>query len=161
MGKSKWDKVFNYLKNSNRDPDKVLKLLKGSEKGIETSLTVSRSSYALNVIAVVTQKVMDPKNKGKTLTHVIRHWANSKDFENFYNLMKLNEKKTYDKNLLDKYVKQINDLWTKPQHKKWREYFKNTKGFLLVNPTTHPHEIMNKINKRGFHSSLLKTKSPR
>ena len=158
MGKNKWDKVISYLKNSNRDPDKVLKLLKGSDKGIETSYTVSRSSYALNVIAVITQKVMDPKNKGKNLTHVIRTWANSKDFENFYNLMKLNEKKTYNKADLELYVKRINDLWTKPQHKKWREYFKKTKGFLLVNPTTHPHEAMNKINKRGFHSSLLKFK---
>ena len=38
MGKQdKWDKVINYLKNSKSDPDKVLKLLKGSEKGIETS----------------------------------------------------------------------------------------------------------------------------
>ena len=158
MGKNKWDKVINYLKNSNRDPDKVLKLLKGSDKGIETSYTISRSSYALNVIAVITQKVMDPKNKGKNLTHVIRTWANSKDFENFYNLMKLNEKKTYNKADLELYVKRINDLWTKKKKKKWREYFKKTKGFLLVNPTTHPHEAMNKINKRGIHSSLLKIK---
>ena len=158
MGNNKWDKVISYLKNSNRDPDKVLKLLKGSDKGIETSYTVSRSSYALNVIAVITQKVLDPKNTGKTRTHIIRNWAKSKDFENFYNLMKLNEKKTYNKNELEKYVKQINDLWDKPQHKKWREYFNKTKGFIIVNPTTHPHETMNKINKRGVHSSLLKIK---
>ena len=72
--------------------------------------------------------------------------------------MKLNEKKTYDKKHLEKYVKQINDLWTKPEQRKWRNYFKKTKGFLLVNPTTHPNEIMDKINKRGVHSSLLKLK---
>lgn len=83
MGKDKWDKVIEYLKNSNRNPDKVLKLLKGSEKGIETSYTVSRSSYSLNVIAVITQKVMDPRNKGKPLTHVIRTWVKSKDFQDF------------------------------------------------------------------------------
>lgn len=158
MGKDKWDKVIEYLRNSNRDPDKVLKLLKGSDKGIETSYSVSRSSYSLNVIAVITQKVMDPKNKGKTLKHVIRTWAKSKDFEEFYNLMKLNEKKTYDKNKLEKYVKQINDLWTKPEQRKWRNYFKKTKGFLLINPTTHPTEIMDQVNKRGVHSSLLKIK---
>ena len=43
MGKDKWTKVIEYLKNSNRDPDKVLKLLKGSDKGIETSYTVHTS----------------------------------------------------------------------------------------------------------------------
>ena len=159
MGKDKWAKVIEYLRNSKRDPDKVLKLLKGSDKGIETSYTVSRSSYSLNVIAVITQKVMDPKNKGKTLTHVIRTWAKSKDFEDFYNLMKLNEKKKYDKKLLETYVKQINDLWTKPQQRHWRNYFKKTKGFIMIDPTTHPHEIMNKVNKKGVHSSLLKIKS--
>ena len=33
MGKDKWAKVIEYLKKSNRDPDKVLKLLKGNVKG--------------------------------------------------------------------------------------------------------------------------------
>jgi len=86
MGKNKWAEVVEYLKRSNRDPKKVLKLLKGNQKGIETSYTVSRSSYSLNVVAVITQKVLDPKNKDRSLTHIIRTWANSKDFEMFYNL---------------------------------------------------------------------------
>ena len=60
MGNDKWDKVIKHLRSSNRDPDKVLKLLKGSDKGIETSYSISRSSYALNVIALITQK-MPPK----------------------------------------------------------------------------------------------------
>ena len=33
MGKDKWDKVIEYLKHSNRDPEKVLNLLKGNQKG--------------------------------------------------------------------------------------------------------------------------------
>jgi len=72
MGKDKWAKVISYLRSSKRDPDKVLKLLKGSDKGIETSHTVARSSYSMNVIATITQKKLDTKNKGKTLTHIIR-----------------------------------------------------------------------------------------
>jgi len=67
MGKNKWAEVVEYLKRSNRDPKKVLNLLKGNQKGIETNYTVSRSSYSLNVVAVITQKIMDPKNKGKNL----------------------------------------------------------------------------------------------
>ena len=158
MGKDKWDKVIEYLTHSNRDPEKVLNLLKGNQKGVETSYTVGRSSYSLNVIATITQKIMDPKNKGKTLTHVIRTWCNSKDFEDFYNLMKVNEKKTYDKSKLFFYVKQINDIWAKPNQKKWREYFKKTKGFLIIKDDTSPNKTMKKINNRGFHSSLLKLK---
>ena len=49
MGNDKWDKVIKYLRSSNRDPDNVLKLLQGSEKGKETNYSISRSSYALNV----------------------------------------------------------------------------------------------------------------
>ena len=158
MGKNKWAEVVEYLKRSNRDPKKVLNLLKGNQKGIETSYTVSRSSYSLNVVAVITQKVLDPKNKGRSLTHIIRTWANSKDFEMFYNLMKVNEKKTYDKSKLEDYVKQINDIWAKPNQKKWREYFKKTKGFLIVKERTHPTEVMQEISNKGFHSSLLKIK---
>ena len=154
----KWDKVINYLKNSKRDPDKVLKLLKGSEKGIETSYSISRSSYALNVIALITQKVMDPKNKGKTRSHIIRTWVKSKDFEDFYNLMKLNEKKKYNKADLELYVKQLNDLWAKPSQRGNREYFKQTKGKLFIKPNTPPEEIFKKINNKSFHSSLIKTK---
>ena len=53
MGKDKWAKVIEYLKSSNRDPEKVLKLLKGSDKGTESSYTIARSSYSMNVIATV------------------------------------------------------------------------------------------------------------
>ena len=123
MGNDKWDKVIKHLRSSNRDPDKVLKLLKGSDKGIETSYSISRSSYALNVIALITQKIMDPKNKGKTRSHIIRTWVKSKEFEDFYNLMRLNENKKYNKANIETYVKQLNDLWAKPSQRANREYF--------------------------------------
>ena len=136
MGNDKWDKVIKHLRSSNRDPDKVLKLLKGSDKGIETSYSISRSSYALNVIALITQKIMDPKNKGKTRSHIIRTWVKSKEFEDFYNLMRLNEKKKYNKANIETYVKQLNDLWAKPSQRANREYFRKTKGRVLIKPTT-------------------------
>mgnify|MGYP000077949730 CR=1 FL=1 len=65
MGKDKWDKVIKYLRNSDRDPDKVLKLLKGNEKGHQSNYNINRSSYTLNIIAAITQKTLDPKNKNK------------------------------------------------------------------------------------------------
>ena len=158
MGNDKWDKVIKYLRSSNRDPDKVLKLLKGSDKGIETSYSISRSSYALNVIALITQKIMDPKNKGKTRSHIIRTWVKSKEFEDFYNLMRLNEKKKYNKANIETYVKQLNDLWAKPSQRANREYFRKTKGRVLIKPTTAPKEIFKEIKNKSFHSSLIKLK---
>ncbi len=132
MGKDKWAEVFEYLRSSNRDPKKTLKLLKGSDKGIETSYTVSRSSYSMNVIATITQKKLDPKNKGKTLTHIIRTWVKSKDFQDFYNLIRSNEKLVWKKEKIEEYVKQINDLWSKPNQKHFRNYFEATKGYLIM-----------------------------
>lgn len=132
MGKEKWAEVFEYLRSSNRDPKKTLKLLKGSDKGIETSYTVSRSSYSMNVIATITQKKLDPKNKGKTLTHIIRTWVKSKDFQDFYNLIRSNEKLVWKKEKIEEYVKQINDLWSKPNQKHFRNYFEATKGYLIM-----------------------------
>ena len=84
--------VPGYLKTSKRDPDGVLKLLQGNQKGKETNYDINRSSYSLNVIAVITQKTLDPKNKGKTRSHIIRTWVKSEDFKNFYNLMRSEEK---------------------------------------------------------------------
>ena len=89
MGKDKWAKVIDYLRKSKRDPDKVLRLLKGGDKGTETSYTVARSSYSLNVIAVITQRTLDPKNKDLPLTQVIWNWIRTKDFENFTRYAKL------------------------------------------------------------------------
>ena len=59
MGKDKWDKVIEYLKHSNRDPEKVLNLLKGNQKGKETNYDINRSSYALNIIVtrIVNRKI--------------------------------------------------------------------------------------------------------
>ena len=124
MGKDKWAKVISYLRSSNRDPDKVLKLLKGNQKGKETNYDINRSSYALNIIAVITQKMRDPKNKGKTRAHIIRTWVKSDDFKSFYNLMRHEENLKWSRDSVEKYVKQINDLWSKPNQQHWKKYFK-------------------------------------
>ena len=84
MGKDKWAEVIEYLRTSNRDPKKTLKLLKGNEKGHQSNYNINRSSYTLNVIAAITQKILDPKNKNKNITSIIRSWVITKDFEEFY-----------------------------------------------------------------------------
>jgi len=131
-GKDKWAKVIKYLRSSGRDPAKVLKLLQGNQKGKETNYDINRSSYALNVIGVITQKIHDPKNKGKTRAHVIRTWVKSDDFRDFYNLMRHEEKLKWSRNKVELYVKQINDLWSKPNQKHWKKYFKMTKGYFII-----------------------------
>ena len=88
VAKDKWDKVIEYLTYPDRDPQKVLSLLKGCDQGNQSNYDINRASYSLNIIAIVTQKQLDPENKDKTLTHIIRHWVKSKDFIQFYNIMK-------------------------------------------------------------------------
>ena len=132
MGKDKWDKVIEYLTHTDRDPQKVLNLLKGSDQGKESNYDINRASYSLNIIAIITQKQLDPQNKGKTLTHIIRHWVKSKDFIQFYNLMKGEEKITWDKSKTDEYTKQLKDLWYSKTQSKNKEYFKKTDGYFIV-----------------------------
>ena len=151
MGKDKWAKVISYLRSSNRDPDKVLKLLQGNQKGKETNYDINRSSYTLNIIAVITQKMGDPKNKGKTRAHIIRTWVKSNDFKSFYNLMRHEENLKWSMDKVEKYVKQINDLWTKPNQQHWRKYFEKTKGYFIIGKGSG-------IGKRNISNKLFKMK---
>jgi len=132
MGKDKWDKVIEYLTSSKRDPQKVLNLLKGNDRNKESNYDVNRASYSLNVIGTITQRTLDPQNKEKTLTHVIRQWVKSKDFETFYNLMRSEEKITYNKTKIEDYVKQLKDLWYSKAQSKNKEYFKRTDGYFII-----------------------------
>ncbi len=91
VAKDKWDKVIEYLTYPDRDPQKVLSLLKGCDQGNQSNYDINRASYSLNIIAIVTQKQLDPENKDKSLTHIIGQWVKSKDFIQFYNLMKEQE----------------------------------------------------------------------
>ena len=134
--KDKWAEVIEYLRSSNREPVKVLKLLQGNQKGVESTYSIARTSYSMNVIATITQKMSDPKNKGKTLTHVIGQWVKSKDFEDFYNLTRSAEKLVLDKveanKTQNKYIKQIKDLWDQPNQKHFRKYFEATKAYYIM-----------------------------
>ena len=112
VAKDKWDKVIEHLTHSDSDLEKVLSLLKGCDQGNASDYDVNRASYSLNIIAIVTQKQLDPENKDKTLTHIIRQWVKSKDFIQFYNLMRKQENITWDKSKLEDYTKQLKDLGT-------------------------------------------------
>jgi len=129
VAKDKWDKVIEYLTHSDRDPQKVLNLLKGCDQVKESNYDINRASYSLNIIAIVTQKQLDPENKDKSLTHIIRQWVKSKDFIQFYNLMKEQENITWDKSKLEDYTKQLKDLWYSKSQSKNKEYFKKIDGF--------------------------------
>ncbi|MDA7785851.1 hypothetical protein N8921_01355 [Candidatus Pelagibacter sp.] len=110
VAKDKWDKVIEYLTHSDSNLEKVLSLLKGCDQGNASNYDVNRASYSLNIIAIVTQKQLDPENKDKTLTHIIRQWVKSKDFIQFYNLMRKQENITWDKSKLEDYTKQLKTL---------------------------------------------------
>ena len=129
VAKDKWDKVIEYLTHSDRDPQKVLNLLKGCDQVKQSNYDINRASYSLNIIAIVTQKQLDPENKDKSLTHIIRQWVKSKDFMQFYNLMKEQEDITWDKSKLIDYTKQLKDLWYSKSQSKNKEYFKRIDGF--------------------------------
>ncbi len=132
LAKDKWDKVIEYLTHLDRDPQKVLNLLKGCDQGKESNYDINRASYSLNIIAIVTQKQLDPENKDKSLTHIIRQWVKSKDFIQFYNLMKKQENIIWDKSKLEDYTKQLKDLWYSKSQSKNKEYFKKIDGFIRL-----------------------------
>ena len=132
VAKDKWDKVIEHLTHSDSDLEKVLSLLKGCDQGNASNYDVNRASYSLNIIAIVTQKQLDPENKDKSLTHIIRQWVKSKDFMQFYNLMKERENITWDKSKLEDYTKQLKDLWYSKSQSKNKEYFKRTDGFIKL-----------------------------
>ena len=160
VAKDKWDKVIEYLTHSDRDPQKVLNLLKGCDQGKESNYDINRASYSLNIIAIVTQKQLDPENKDKSLTHIIRQWVKSKDFIQFYNLMKEHEKITWDKSILEDYTKQLKDLWYSKSQSKNKEYFKKTDGFIKLGAISSKTNAVNLLenHRKGIEELRPKAK---
>ena len=160
VAKDKWDKVIEYLTHTDRDPQEVLNLLKGCDQGKESNYDINRVSYSLNIIAIITQKQLDPQNKDKTLTHIIRHWVKSKDFIQFYNLMKGEEKITWDKSKVEDYTKQLQDLWYSKAQSKNKEYFKKTDGFIKLGVGFNKTTGVNLLEKdrNGIEELRLKAK---
>ena len=160
VAKDKWDKVIEYLTHSDRDLEKVLSLLKGCDQGNASNYDINRASYSLNIIAIVTHKQLDPENKDKSLTHIIRQWVKSKDFIQFYNLMKKQENITWDKSKLEDYTKQLKDLWYSKSQSKNKEYFKRTDGFLKFRAGFNKTTGVNTLEKdrKGIEESRPKAK---
>ena len=158
--KDKWDKVIEYLTHADRDLDKVLILLKGCDQGNESNYDINRASYALNIIAIVTQKQLDPENKDKSLTHIIKQWVKSKDFIQFYNLMKEQENITWDKSKLEDYTKQLKDLWYSKSQSKNKEYFKRADGFIKIGEGFNKTTGVNILEKdrKGIKKLISKVK---
>ena len=158
--KDKWDKVIEYLTHSDRDLEKVLNLLKGCDQGNASNYDINRASYSLNIIAIVTQKQLDPENKDKSLTHIIRQWVKSKDFIQFYNLMREYENITWDKSKLEDYTKQLKDLWYSKSQSKNKEYFKKTDGFIKLGGNFNKTNGVNLLenHKKGIEELRPKAK---
>jgi len=157
--KDKWDKVIEYLTHSDRDPQKVLNLLKGCDQGKESNYDINRASYSLNIIAIVTQKQLDPENRDKSLTHIIRQWVKSKDFVQFYNLMKEKENITWDKSKLEDYTKQLKDLWYSKSQSKSKEYFKKVDGFIKLGVSFNKTISVNLLEKDRKEIEELRPKA--
>ncbi len=147
VAKDKWDKVIKYLTHSDRDPQTVLNLLKGCDQVKESNYDINRASYSLNIIAIVTQKQLDPENKDKSLTHIIRQCVKSKDFIQFYNLMKKQKNIVWDKSKLEDYTKQLKDLWYSKSQSKNKEYFKRKDGFIKLGADSNKTTGVNILEK--------------
>ena len=160
VAKDKWDKVIEYLTHSDRDPQKVLDLLKGCDQGKKSNYDINRGSYSLNIIAIVTQKQLDPENKDKSLTHIIRQWVKSRDFIQFYNLMQEQENITWDKSKLEDYTKELKDLWYSKSQSKNKEYFKRIDGFTKLRIDFNKITGVNllKDNRKGIEELRPKAK---
>ncbi len=133
-------------------------LLKGCDQGNQSNYDINRASYSLNIIAIVTQKQLDPENKDKTLTHIIRQWVKSKDFIQFYNIMKKQENITWDKSKLEDYTKLLKDLWYSKSQSKNKEYFKKIDGFLRLGEGFNKTTEANLLEKDNKEEPRLKAK---
>ena len=70
--------------------------------------------------------------------------------------MREQENLKWSRDHVNKYVKQINDLWSKPNQSHWRKYFKKTKGYFYI--VDGPGIKNSGIGKRSISSNLFKLK---
>ena len=70
-------------------PEKVIKFIRTQYGGPskESNYNVLRSSWAMNVVAVIYKRVHLPKNKKYKLRRVIRNWVDTEDYRSFYDLI--------------------------------------------------------------------------
>jgi len=181
MGKDKWDKVIEYLKNSKRDPDKTLKLLKKQEKGSnkDSQYQVFRGSWAHAVIYSIYNEVGKPKeNKSKlikpTVTQTIMNWCKSKDFEIEYAQWHPGKDNPmhefsgpfhldmYKKNLsLEKKMKLVSDIWYSKKYKYLKDMLSENNGKIPISdPRIDKNVFINSkmVNEKDRKKFFKKTK---
>ena len=155
MGKDKWDKVIEYLKSTNADPESVLKLIKNTwavkgKKIVKTDdFNVVRRAWTLFVIHGIYNKHGVPKKELKkiTMTNQILYFIECEGYRINYNLfhpifvfnkkLKKKEKNTSDENLYANkthsvHAKNCRKLWDSPKGKELRKHFVRTKGKIPV-----------------------------
>ena len=64
--------------------------------------------------------------------------------------MRHEENLKWSRDSVEKYVKQINDLWSKPNQQHWKKYFKMTGGYFLVDDK--------KLKGKSISNKLFKMK---
>ena len=97
-----------------------------------------RSSWAMNVVAVIYKRVHLPENKKHKLRRVIRNWVDTEDYRSFYDLIHGPLKKSYTDNTVEKHVRNINDIWISPKGKYFRK-------ILSENNDLYPIKYMPKL----------------
>ena len=70
-------------------PEKVIKFIRTQYGGPskESNYNVLRSSWSMNAVAIIYNRVNDPKKKKQSLRRIIRNWAESSDYKSLYKLV--------------------------------------------------------------------------
>ena len=113
-------------------PESVIKFIRTQYGGPskESNYNVLRSSWSMNVVAVIYKRVQ--KNKKHPLRRVIRNWVDSSDYRSFYNLIHGPLKKTFTDNTVEKHVRNINDIWISPKGKYFRKILSENNGLYPI-----------------------------
>ena len=113
-------------------PESVIKFIRTQYGGPskESNYNVLRSSWSMNVVAIIYQRVQ--KNKKQPLRRVIRNWVDRKDYRDFYNLIHCPMKKTFTDNTVEKHVRNINDIWISPKGKYFRKVLSENNGLYPI-----------------------------
>ena len=115
-------------------PEKVIKFIRTQYGGPskESNYNVLRSSWAMNVVAVIYKRVHLPKNKKYKLRRVIRNWVDTEDYRSFYDLIHGPLKKSFTDNTVEKHVRNINDIWISPKGKYFRKILSENNGLYPI-----------------------------
>ena len=113
-------------------PEKIIKFIRTQYGGPskESNYNVLRSSWSMNVVAIIYQRVQ--KNKKQPLRRVIRNWVDRKDYRDLYNLIHGPMNKTFTDNTVEKHVRNLNDIWISPKGKYFRKILSENNGLYPI-----------------------------